>query len=778
MNITRFLLAASSIGLAAAAVSLPTGALAQDAEVSDAPVYGSEIVVTAQRREELSVDVPITVTSLSSEELTTANVRELADISKITPALRFDNAGAFVQPTIRGIGTAVTTSGGGGNVGIYVDGFYSPNPLSTNMQLLNVQSIQVLKGPQGTLFGRNTTGGAILIQSADPSTDTGGQVKLSYGRFNELRTQAYVTYGLSDTVAVDVEGLYARGDGWQRDISNGMRRVGDYENWSVRLGLKAELGDNVSVMIRYHHAENDDPRALLAASYFNPNPQGLDTIVPGASLYAGPGQFTFDPDLIASGTDPEFFRSHSDVVQGTIKADLGFADLASYTQWRKETVDASQELDYTGADVFQLGLPNFNETISQEFLLTSKPGTKLQWTGGLFYFQNRDTYETYVDNLPIFSGALPSWNFINNRTRQGGSSTLTKSYAAFVDVTYELTPQWFITAGVRYAHDVVEDAYYNGNLFNVFNPALAPELSNPLNKFYVQPISSDTFTPRAVIRFKPNDQSSIYASYTRGYKAAVLDVGGSCQNSANLPSPGNPTGAGFVCNDVQPETIDAFEIGYKYDDRALSLELSAFYYNYKNLQVSYFLSGRASIINAAKSRIYGIDGQIRYRLSDNFEVSAGAAWTHARYLEFNGAPIYQPCAAPGAGPCGPLDSFYVDISQDLRDSTMQRTPEFTGNISARYTTDLGGGRLALSGNLFYSSKFYAGPSGIQFPQEGYETLSLRAEWTDPSDRFTFGLWGDNVTNSRYRTQVQYANNGIGANWNKPVTYGFDISARF
>lgn len=236
MTTRNFLTTVSLLGMA---VAMPATAFAQDAAAED-PSNG-EIVVTAQRRAERSVDVPITVATLSAETLTTANVRELGDISKITPGLRFDNAGAFVQPTIRGIGTAVTTSGGGGNVGIYVDGFYSPNPLATNMQLLNVESIQVLKGPQGTLFGRNTTGGAILVSTKDPSTETSGQVKLSYGRFNEFRGQAYATTGLGENLALDVEGLYSRGDGWQRDISNGLRRVGGYENWSVRVGMKTGL---------------------------------------------------------------------------------------------------------------------------------------------------------------------------------------------------------------------------------------------------------------------------------------------------------------------------------------------------------------------------------------------------------------------------------------------------------------------------------------------------------------------------------------------------------
>ena len=129
-----------------------------------------EFIVTAQRREERAVDVPITISSLSQQELVTANVQTLSDIQRLTPALRFDNQSGFFQPTIRGIGTNVTTSGGGSNVGIYIDGFYSPNPIAADFQLPNVTSIQVLKGPQGTLFGHNTTGGAILVSTLDPST--------------------------------------------------------------------------------------------------------------------------------------------------------------------------------------------------------------------------------------------------------------------------------------------------------------------------------------------------------------------------------------------------------------------------------------------------------------------------------------------------------------------------------------------------------------------------------------------------------------------------------
>ncbi len=767
MSVTRFRISTSVLSLVAAAAMLPGAAFAQSAALETdeaAASSGGEIIVTAQRRAERSVDVPITVATLGSEQLTTANVRELSDITKLTPGLRFDNAGAFFQPTIRGIGTAVTTSGGGGNVGIYIDGFYSPNPLATNSQLLNVQSIQVLKGPQGTLFGRNTTGGAILIQSLEPSTETSAQFKASYGRYNEWKTQGYATFGLGDNVAVDFEGLYSKGDGWRRDVTNGNRRVGDYKNWQVRVGAKVDLSDDVSFLLRFQHGDINDPNPLLAASYRD------NQIGSGAPFGGIPGTFTYAKNRIASGSVPEFFRSKSNVIQGTLKADLGFADLTSYTQYRKEDVNASQDLDYSGVNIFQLGLPNRNRTFSQEILLNSKPGGPLQWTAGLFYFSNKDIYITYIDN----AGSAPG-----QRIRLGGSGTTTKSYAAFVDATYELTPQLFLTAGVRYAEDKVVDGYWNTRFLAPTYVRNGAAVAAPGGVVPVPSISDNRITPRFVVRYKPNDQSSIYASYTKGYKAAIVDVGGTCQNPP------------YVCNSVKPETIDAFEVGFKYDDSKLSFEASGFYYDYKNLQVSIFRSGTAELVNAAKSKIYGLDGQLRYRFSDSFEVNLGAAWTHARYETFGrtlpsgevqGAPIYTRCPAPVvakyAAACSAGETFYVNTDTILRNATMQRTPEFTGNIGARYSTDLAEGELTLSGNLSYSSKFYFGPSGIQFPQKGFETLSLRAQWTDPSDTFMIAAYGDNVTNSRYLTQVQYASFGLGANWSKPVTYGVEVGVKF
>jgi iron complex outermembrane receptor protein len=283
--------------------------------------------------------------------------------------------------------------------------------------------------------------------------------------------------------------------------------------------------------------------------------------------------------------------------------------------------------------------------------------------------------------------------------RLGGSGTETESFAEFADATYELTPQWFLTVGARFSHDNVVNAYYN------------PYFSN--KEIPVPSIDGNKVTPRAVVRYKPTDASSIYASFSEGYKAAIIDVGGSCQD-----------GPAFKCNPIKPEDVDAYEVGYKFESHGFSNEVAAYYYNYKNLQVSEFLgNAQAYIVNAAQS----------YEITDTI----------------------------------------------VHDTPLTHSPDYTATLGARYTTGmLDSGEYATSGNLYYSSKFYFSPSGTQFLQPSYTTLNLRAQWTHPSEKYTAALYVDNVTNERYRLQVQQGIYGFGAEWSPPVTWGVELGAKF
>jgi iron complex outermembrane receptor protein len=731
----------------------PTASFAQSVGTPETGNTASlgEVVVTAQRRSEKMVDVPISITAIGDQQLTTANVQGLSDITKLTPALRFDNQAGFFQPSIRGIGTGVTTSGGGSNVGIYIDGFYSPNPLAADFQMTNVTSVQVLKGPQGTLFGHNTTGGAILVTTSDPSTETSAMGKISYARFNTQRYEGYATTGIGGGAAVDIAGQFTKGDGFITNIIDHDDKEGAYQNWTVRTGLKFELGDNVSILARYVHSKEDDPTSILTNS-------NTDTTIDpstgkpwGVQTFAVPGLFTTNPNQVANNL-PTFVTSKTDIAQLTVKADLGFGNLTSYSQWRQEDVNQSENLDQTGLPIFQLGLPIFDRTISQELLLTSKEGNALQWTAGAFFFSNIDKYQTFIDN-GVATGP---------RVRFGGSSSTTQSIAGFLDATYEVMPKLFITAGARYSHDEVKDAYYNSQFIATINP--------------VPSISSNKVTPRVVVRYKTTDESSVYASFSKGYKAAIIDVGGSCQN------------APFICNDVKPEDVKAFEVGYKFETRGFSSQTAAFYYDYTNLQVSEFLANaQASIINAAKSKIYGLEEELSFTFNDHVSLNGGISWTHARYTTFGttvngqlvGAPIYKSCATAPVGKCSPGAFDYVDTSTITHDTDMQHVPEITATLGPRFTTGMtNSGEYAVSGNWYYTSKYYSSPSGTQFLQPSYNTLSLRAEWKTPSEHYTVALFGDNVTDKRYRTAVQYNGFGIGASWSEPAAWGIELGAKF
>jgi iron complex outermembrane receptor protein len=773
----------SLIGLLGAMTVLPCQASAQEDSTStgsqpETPAsLNSEIVVTAQRRAERSLDVPITIATLGPSQLLTANVNALSDTTRLTPGLRFDTQGPAMQPSIRGVGTAITTSGGGPNVGIYVDGFFQANTYTSDLQLMRVESIQVLKGPQGTLFGRNTTGGAILVTSADPTTQTTGEARITYGRYNTLTLQGYASTGLGDKVAFDIEGLYRRSDSYFTDILNHNDKIGQYENWSIRAGLKVWLSDDVTVLLRYIHTQTDDPTTQLVNAYVDESGSAgfLNQVSPAGRAFYGvnssqgraltyffapPGTFATKPGEIALDSKAAF-RSNIDTIQGTLKADLGFADLTSYTQYRWDSSPWFSDLDATALPIFGIHVPVDDKTWSQEFLLTSKPGGRLQYTLGANYFYFRDTWTTFAS-----LGGTPF-------SPLGGSSTVTQSFALFADGTYQITDKLFLTAGARYSHDLVTDAYFKATPFtqSYIGPDGNPVPFNgaPGTKIPVDDLHNNSVTPRVVVRYKPTEKTSVYASYTRGYKAGILNVGGASQQP------------------IEPEKINAYEAGFKYDDRKFSADFAGFYYDYKNLQVSSYQSGQAQIRNAASSEIYGLEGQFRYRVTPDFIVNGGAGWTHARYKSFPNAPFYSycdpvapataslVCIPPALGGAGP--GAIVQSSIDASGFRMQRAPDFTGNLGASYAVDLSKGKLTFSGNLFYTSSIYFDPEQ-QFRQGGYALLSLRAEWVDPSQRFTVAVFGDNVTNERYLTQVLFTTAGIGSVWSSPATWGVSLGAKF
>lgn len=700
-------------------------------ERSQAEASNHEIVVTAQRRSEVSTDVPISIVSISSDQLSRANVQQIADIEKLTPGVRFRGASNFVQPSIRGISTSLVGSGVGSNIGIYVDGFYASTAAGSNFQLLNVENIQVLKGPQGTLFGRNTTGGAILVTTARPSTETAGKVEASYGRFNAQRYQAYFTTGLSETVAFDIEGLHSRGDGYFRNIADGKRNSGAYKNSTLRMGLDWQPSDTTSFLFRYQYSDTDDPTFIQSnALTQGGRPLTVGSIIPGTIIATRPGE------VAKTAAQPSSFTAKTDIFQITGHIDAGFADLSSYTQYRKERTQAFNDLDYSSAPVAYLILPQTVKIFTQEILLTSKPGPALQWTVGAFILDQKDSFP--ASDISI-GGGEPLLTAATGLT--------TRSYAAFADVTYQLNEKFFLTGGIRYTREKGVNAFrYSGPLTGNLGLTEYPTLTQ------------NHVTPRLVVRYKPSENSSIYASITRGIKPGIIDTNDS-----------------DVTARIKPEKLTSYEAGYKYSSRAISIDLSAYYYDYKDLQVSIPIGPALLVRNAASSRIYGAEAQMRYDFGGGFEMTGGIAYNNARYRNFPTSQVFYQCLDPIA--CGAQFGTFPISTSDSSGYRMQMAPVFTASLSPSYAVDLGGGELRLSGNFYYSSSYYLDTSQ-QFRQPAYATVDLRTEWTDPSERYTLAIYGSNLTNKRHLLQVGPNNFGIGALWSAPITYGASVRAHF
>jgi iron complex outermembrane receptor protein len=592
--------------------------------------------------------------------------------------------------------------------------------MSLDSELFNVDSIQVLKGPQGTLFGRNTVAGAVQINTPQPGATSRGFVDASYGSYNAQKYQGYVTTGLTDRIAVDLGGSVSRGDGFITNIFTHDDHFAEYRNWTIRTGLKVDVSDALSFLFRYEHVDINDPQGNAT------NPLVADGQVLAFGAYLPGAVVTTRPHEISIPAKLEM-HSKLDAYQLTGTWELGAGTLKSYSQYRSDNTPVLQNsYDFASIPVLKLGIPDLQNTITQELLFTSKSGTRLDWTVGAFYYDSSETYRNITQSL--FGGPA---------TFYASTGADDRSTAVYGDATYRLMDNLFLTGGVRYTRDQNRDAFW--------------ELVS--GRTTLPTLTTNRVTPRAVIRYALNDESSVYASYSRGYKAAIYNTGA------------------FSSVPIKPESISAAEIGYKFAAHDLSLDLSYFHYRYTNEQLSSqeFIDGvtQTIITNAASSTMYGVDASLDYRIVSGLSLNVGAEWLHARYQDFPNSPGFTLGA----------DHLLASTTVDAGGFQMQRAPNFTASAGATYSSAVAKGVLALSSNVYYTSKFYFDTSG-QLPQDSYTTLGVRAAWTSPGERYEIAVGGNNVTNEKYHSAAWQIIFGAGGVWAPPATYYGSIHVKF
>jgi iron complex outermembrane receptor protein len=681
-----------------------------------------DIVVTAQRRSENLQNVPVAVTALSPETLAVAGVASTDDLKALTPGLNFNtNLGGFGQPRIRGVGTTATGPGIENPTATYIDNVYIGTSAGALFALNDVDQVAVLKGPQGTLFGRNATGGLIQVTTRAPSIEPHAEVQFGYGNYKTVNASGYVTGGITDTLAASITGLYEnQADGFGKNLFNGQDIQTHREAAGrVKLQWKPDALTKVTLSADYSQITAADPaiRTYGLTMFGTPTPGGNRDIDLDVQPYLNSRQW---------GTSLAAER------------DLGGVQLVSTTAYRDSKFHVIFDADQLPINGLALDETQIDQQFSQELQLQSTGGGPFKWVAGAFYFHSIGKYD------PIrTTGAFLASPFFPLQAVDLYVDQRLDSYAGYAQGTYAIDDATNITAGLRFTSDhrkIVESQTLTVAGFPV--PQAPVSEAKTFNKL----------TWRLAIdhRFSPDVMA--YASYNRGFKSGSF-------------APDT-----FPIAVLEPETLDAFEVGLKTElfDRKVRFNVAAFYYDQKNLQVNQIVQGVLLVYNASGSTSYGIDADLQARVTDNFTINAGASYLHARYKTFLNAFELFPLPTGG-------NSF--DQNGNATGNRLQNTPDGTVNLGATYDIPTSSGKFTLAANYYHNSGSYADPQN-RLRQVPYDLVDASVSWVSPDGHMLIRIWSKNLTNSFYYQQTNPLNVGDNYVAAAPRTFGGTIGFKF
>ena len=751
--------AALRIGTAFAALAAAAPAWAQDAAATEeqeaaaanedgvageSATQEQDIVVTARRRAENLLDVPIAITAYTAEALESQGALDITDISDTTPNVTLETSrgtNTTLTAFIRGVGQQDPVGGFEAGVGIYLDDVYLNRPQAAVLDIYDVERIEVLRGPQGTLYGRNTIGGAIKYVTRRLDDDPSLRVRANLGTYEQadLIVSASTPLGSPDARLGASIARLSRG-GFGENLTTGQENY-NRDIWAGRMTLELEPLDTVFIRLSGDYTKDQS------------NPRGGHRLIPGLKSGAPVLDDVYDTrgglldpkqEVEAWGTA---LRMEAEITPGVT--------VRSITAWRED--ESSTPIDFDALPAVDLDVPAVynNNQLSQELQLLIERGPLNGLIGAYYLDANSET---------IFDVRLP-----NTVTALTFGDVDTNTTAVFADFTYDLTEQFSVSAGGRYtwderSSDILRQVFIGGGS-PFFGGTGVPII---LQSDFEGTADFAKFTPRASVSFKPTDDHNIYASYSKGFKGGGFDPRGvstACRN---------PQGA--VCNSAElfdfmsfdPETVDSYELGWKAQlfDRRLRFSLAAFHADYTDVQVpgsiGTVVGGQQTFIgvttNAGKARFRGLELEGNAAIMREFEhgQSLNLGWSlgylDAEYLEF-------------------IDARGIDVA-DRR--AIQNTPKWTASGTVNYGRPVGPGDLNFITTLSYrsaSQQFELRTPGLD--QGAYALLDASLVWRSDDDRWTIGLHGKNLTDKRYITSGynflyqdpdtgNFVGNGIGA----------------
>ena len=728
MTIYRILLRAT---VALPLLALGSVAVAQAPAPAKPAADPNEIIVTAAKRSENLQSVPISVSAITGDALSKGRVTQVDDLVTKVPNLQLtstvgDNTPIFA---LRGVSMSDYSLNQASPVATYYDEVYKGNFALLGVALFDLERVEVLRGPQGTLYGKNTTGGAVnLISRAPKLHDASGYLNVGYGNYNRTDLNGAVNIPLGDTLALRVAGTFARANGWFKNVLPGKPDLASVREYGVRGSLLFEPSAGVRFILR------------AATSYQNPHNYGIYA-QPEAVVRPGLGR----RQIAANVTDRRIAKTTSVSLTGNIDVARGLT-LTSITSWDKGKLHFFEDTD--GQSIHLLEIPYVDRAtqIAQDLRLTSNFDGSLNFIIGAYYNRekvfNRTTFEIGANpGLTANDCAIgyPFGCLFDNSFDQ-----LKKSYAAYTDLNYKLADRLTLRGGVRFTHDT-------GQQTNFRSDALGPDQVLVANLI---PLSSLRFKTNNVsgkvgVDYKLGHGNMVYANYSRGYRA----------RSFNAQAFFDPSELSVA----KPEAVDAYEVGAKtqFLDRRVTLNLAAFYYGYKNQQFINIspITGAQTLENIPKSRIMGGEAELTARVSQALTLRAGLGLLDAKIRK------------------GIVSGI------DVAGHTLSNAPKLTfdGGIDATLVDGLAGKVSAHADVAYASSQYFEVINIPRLQQKAYALLSGHLDWESRNHRFNASLWGKNLTDHFYFTSRVDLLAGFGFDYNHvstPRTYGVTAGVKF
>ena len=704
----------------------------------------AQIVVTAQKRSENIQDTPLSVTAFSGSTLGAAGMTVVSDLGEIDSTLQFSAIGGIATVFMRGLGNPVATSANEASVAMYIDDVYYSRLSPSFFDLVNIDDVEILKGPQGTLFGRNASAGVISIHTRDPGDTPVIEGTVGYGNYATTTAQLYAAAPITDTLAADISlSEYDQASGWGRDVYNADQTYRD-RSFGARSKIIWKPTDSTTVKFIGYYVEQHSLQGELTTPYAGTVGGGVD----------GSGTITVPPQP----PQPRFYDIDLNYMPGVttethggsirVDQDLAFGVFSSISAARQTHETVYEDGDITPYPLANIPAHPVDQQYSEELQLKSQPGAPMSWIGGFFYLNTLAGYNPInISGDTYIAEGINSINLIGEQRLN--------SFAPYGQVTYPLLPDTNLTAGLRYNKDDLRGfgsttiyTYPGGPLAGLgssFSSAPPFDQTRHFEKLTYKVGLDHHFSPDVMA----------YALVGTGYKSGTY-------NTVSI-------GAGAL----NPETVTTYEFGLKQEvlEHRLRVNAAVFRNNLRNPQVQSSQMGLETVINAGSARSQGFEVEGIALLAQGLTARLSATYLQAEFLEFSDAPYF--CQRPGGG--NNLGSI------DASGNALPRAPRVSVDTGLNYVMNVPGvGKLAFDTNIAYSSKFYWDADNV-ISQGALTIVNASATFTPrQAAALSIRLWAKNLTNKEYYS-IEYEEQGpagFAASPAAPRTFGGEFRFRF